>query len=98
MRKVEAKPGPDGTPEFHYSSSGVQDFDGPAWMAEMMPNLVREFALGADKRVRRILAQSGVTGVLDEIGHIHGDSAKSVYFHQLLLAGPLSPAELRTVL
>src|SRR5262249_15433166 len=71
----------------------VPDFDGPAWLASMAPRLIREFALDAPARVRRIRAKSGVDGVLKEIGLIQSDAAKTKYFSELLQSGALTPEE-----
>ncbi len=77
-----------------------QAFDATAgqWIATVIPNLVRETALDADKRVQRILASGGVPGVLAEIGKVQSDYARSVYIGALSKHPKLSAAEVTGVL
>jgi beta-lactamase regulating signal transducer with metallopeptidase domain len=81
--------------ERRYSVNGRQrplDEEGKAWLAEVLPQIIRDSAIGADARVQRILKQHGPTGVLDEIAKISSDHAKRIYFENLLASGPL-PAD-----
>ncbi|PYT06463.1 MAG: hypothetical protein DMF60_09330, partial [Acidobacteria bacterium] len=66
------------------------DNEARAWIAEVLPQIIRESAVGADARVKRILKQHGPNGVLDEIGKIASDHAKRIYFAELFSNGPLS--------
>jgi beta-lactamase regulating signal transducer with metallopeptidase domain len=78
-----------------YSVNGRErplDEEGKAWLAEVLPQVIRDSAIGADARVKRILKQHGPNGVLDEIAKISSDHAKRIYFENLLASGPL-PAD-----
>jgi len=68
------------------------DNEARAWIAEVLPQIIRESAVGADARVKRILKQHGPNGVLDEIGKIGSDHAKRIYFAELFSNEPL-PAD-----
>jgi len=74
------------------------DADAKAWLAKFVLDIVRQGGYDADKRVKTILAQRGVAGVLAEIDLIHGDYAKRVYYEQLLKQANLNAAALRDVL
>ncbi len=92
---------PDGTLQRHYFvDDHEQAFDATAsqWIATVIPNLVRETALDADKRVQRILASGDVSGVLAEIGKVQSDYARGVYIEVLSKLSKLSPAEVTSVL
>ena len=60
------------------------DANGKAWLAKFVLDAVRQGGFDAEKRVRTILAQRGVAGVLAEIDQVHGDYAKRIYYEQLL--------------
>lgn len=91
--KYEVTPG-----ERRYSVNGRQrplDEEGKAWLAEVLPQVIRDSAIGADARVRRILKQHGPGGVLDEIAKISSDHAKRIYFEYFLDSGSLPADVLR---
>ncbi len=56
---------------------------GKRWLASVLPNIVRDFAIGAPARVARILARSGPDGVFAEIAAMHGDFARRVSLTEL---------------
>jgi hypothetical protein len=74
------------------------DESGRSWLAKIVLDGVRQTGFDADKRVQRILRQSGVNGVLGEIALISGDYAKRIYFEALIRNGNLNSAALQTVL
>jgi methylphosphotriester-DNA--protein-cysteine methyltransferase len=74
------------------------DERGKAWLAKFVLDAVRQGGFDADKRVRKILAQKGVAGVLAEIDQISGDYAKRVYYEQLIKQANLEATALRDVL
>lgn len=76
-------------------SSHPIDNEAKAWLAEVLPQVIRDSAVGADARVKRILKQHGPAGILDEIARISSDHAKRVYFNELFANGPLQPDVLR---
>ena len=74
------------------------DDAGKAWLAKFVLDAVRQGGIDAEKRVKTILAQRDVAGVLAEIDQITGDWAKRKYFEQLLKQGNLDATALRDVL
>ena len=87
-RKYEVTP-----TERRYTVNGHSqplDGDGRKWLAETLPQVIRDSAIGADARVKRILKREGPAGVLDEISKISSDHAKRVYFGELFANGPLA--------
>lgn len=86
-RKLEVVPGTDGQPQRSYYVRGLAhafDQEGRAWLAEILPEVIRNSAIGAHARVERIFRQRGAAGVLDEISLIKSDGAKRIYFRELL--------------
>ena len=83
-----------------YVNGAAQPIDAKAkaWLAKFVLDIVRQGGYDADKRVKTILAQRGVAGVLAEIDQIQGDYAKRIYYEQLLKQANLDAAALRDVL
>ncbi|PYT32669.1 MAG: hypothetical protein DMG58_09755 [Acidobacteria bacterium] len=80
--------------ERRYSVNGQSrpiDDDARAWIGGILPQVIRDSAIGADARVKRILKQHGPNGVLEEISRISSDHAKRVYFANLFTNGALPP-------
>lgn len=97
-RRLEVSPGADGEVRRSFFAQGSPhplDNAARAWMAEVMPDLIRNTAIGARARVQRILRQRGPGGVLDEISLIRSDGAKRIYFSELLRSDNLGAAILR---
>ena len=94
--RVEVTAANDGSLSRTYRIDGkaVSDAEGRKWLATVLPEIVRELAIGADTRVARILAASGPTGVLDEIARIKSGWARHVYFVQLFDQASLDAAML----
>ena len=67
--------------------------EGKAWLAEILPEVVRTTTIGAESRVKRFYTKGGAAAVLSEIGNIKSDYVKSAYF-KLLLKNKLSTSEL----
>ena len=99
-RKFEATAGADGIKRV-YSVNGQtreMDSEGRAWLAKMLNDTVRQGGYDAPVRVRKLLQQSGPSGVLAEISQLQGDYVKRVYFDELLAQGRLDAESLRAVL
>ena len=97
-RRLEVVPGADAQPQRTFYSGGLRrafDREARAWLAEILPDLIRNTAIGARDRVRRIYGRSGAGGVLDEISLIKSEGAKRVYFRELLRIGRLDAPTLR---
>lgn len=59
------------------------DAEGRAWLARVLPHLMRETGLQARERAGRILARDGVDGLLDEMGRIGSDYSRGKYLAAL---------------
>ena len=68
------------------------DQDARRWIAEMILQTIRQTGYNASGRVQRILKQNGSTGVLSEISLISSDTAKRIYFEELIKQGHLDAA------
>jgi len=91
------RPGSNGL-ERLYSIDGTSkpiDADGRAWLAHILPDVIRESAIGAPERVKRILKAQGASGVLAEVAKIHSDHSRRVYLEDLLDSASLSGEDLR---
>ncbi|MGV3589569.1 MAG: hypothetical protein ACO1OF_21360 [Adhaeribacter sp.] len=58
--------------------------EGRQWLQEMLPHIIATTGLGAEDRVHRIYAKSGLQGVLNEIGKLESDHVQGLYFSCLL--------------
>jgi hypothetical protein len=65
------------------------DTDARRWISEMIVQTIRQTGYNATGRVERILKQSGPTSVLSEISLISSDTAKRIYFEELIKRGHL---------
>jgi len=77
-----------------------QPFDAAAhaWMSTLIPTVIRETAIDADGRVKRIRAKGGANAVLDEIARIDSGYARGVYIKALAASGKLSSDEMTRAL
>ena len=71
------------------------DENGRKWVAQLLLTAVRQGAIDTDKRVKTILRQRGINGLLDEIASISGDHAKRIYFTSLFKVEGLSRSDLQ---
>jgi hypothetical protein len=74
------------------------DANAKAWLAKFVLDAVRQGGFDAERRVKTILDQRSVSGVLAEIDQISGDYAKRLYYQQLLKQANLDANALRDVL
>jgi hypothetical protein len=65
------------------------DADAKAWLAKVIPSLMRETSVNVDARVGRILAAGGMTAVFDEIDKIQSGHARSKYIEAVMKKGPV---------
>ena len=99
--RLEAVPGPDGRPEIEWEVNREPaefDADGRKWLAEILPRIYRTTGIDAEGRVGRLLAVSGVAGVLREIDKIGSDHVQAIYFEQLLKQAESSEQDLERIL
>lgn len=74
------------------------DESAKSWLSRFVLEAVRQGGFDAEKRVQRLLAQRGVTGVLAEINLISSDYAQRRYYEVLIKQSNLDAASLRDVL
>jgi hypothetical protein len=87
VRQLEIVPAPGGGLRRKYSVGGQpreSDAEAGAWLGSVLPKVMRESTLGSAARVRRILGQRGVEGVLEEVASMKSDYVKRVYQQKLL--------------
>ena len=89
VRTLEVVPGYDGTLQKSYTVRGERrefDAEASAWLAKLLPEVIRHTVMGAEARVQRILRQGGAGKVVDEISLIEPNSAKLIYLRHLFKA------------
>ena len=74
-----------GTIERKYYVNGktLTGDEGRAWLRTFLPELLREMAINADRRVARTLAKGGPSSVLELVSSVKGEYAKGVYMREL---------------
>ena len=91
----------DGAIERRYFVDGREqaiDEQGRAWVAGLVPTIVRETAINAGPRVRRMHAAGGADAVLDEIGRIRSGYSRSAHLQELYPLAKLTPAQATRVI
>ena len=78
-------------------SSPIND-EARSWLKKVLKDTIVQGGYDAKPRVRRILAQSGPSGVLSEISTLKSDYVKRIYFDELLAQGNLDANTSRQVL
>ncbi|AUC15149.1 hypothetical protein BTO06_08360 [Tenacibaculum sp. SZ-18] len=58
--------------------------EGKAWLAEILPEIIRNTTIGAESRVKRFYKKGGVNAVLSEIRELESDYVTSAYFSYLM--------------
>ena len=95
-RELTVTPGDGDEPRYAYSVDGERasfDDEGRAWLAELLPTVLRESGLNAKQRVSRIRREGGVAAVLADISRTQSTSAKRAAYDALLQEGTLSSDE-----
>ena len=72
--------------------------DGQKWLADILPEIIRETGLGAAQRAARIYRKSGTEGVLNEIDLINSDYVKAKYFSALMDMPGIPQADMPKIL
>jgi hypothetical protein len=99
-RKLEITSGADGKLQRSYSVNGAPhelDAEGKQWVGAILLNAVRQSGYDAERRVARLFERNGAAAVLEEVGLIKGDYAKSVYLRELLKDRQVDAAAARRV-
>ena len=71
--------------------------EGKAWLAEILPEILKTTTIAAESRVERFYKRGGADAVLDVIDDMKSDFVKSTYF-RLLLGHDLTNNELVSVI
>jgi beta-lactamase regulating signal transducer with metallopeptidase domain len=74
------------------------DDEARAWVRASVPEILRESAVDAPERVRRLLKQGGAKAVLAEIARIRGSGARRRYIEELVPIGNLNTDQFQTLL
>lgn len=100
-RRLEARPGAGGRPEYTWSVDGRNrpfDQEAERWMESALLDLFRTSGYMARERAAWILSQEGPEGVLGEVERMTADHAQARYLAVLLEGGGLSSAQVRRVI
>jgi hypothetical protein len=98
LRRLKVLSASDGTLTRSYHVDGLQapwGSEGEEWLAGLLPEIIRESAIGVEARARRILEQKGAEGLLQEIALIRSSGSKRRYFRELFKQADLKPDLLR---
>lgn len=98
-RRMVIEPnGSGGVEKTYYEGSRKVSFipDGKAWLAEVLPEIVRSTVLGAESRVNRFYRNGGTPAVLAEVRQLDSDYVATKYI-ELLMEKGLSVAELTQI-
>ncbi|MEX2234192.1 MAG: hypothetical protein WD824_18655 [Cyclobacteriaceae bacterium] len=70
----------------YYEGRSKMDWEpnGKAWLAEILPEVVRTSTIGAESRVKRFFNKGGTSAVLSEIGNLENDHVRSHYGNLLM--------------
>ncbi|HUD43409.1 MAG TPA: M56 family metallopeptidase [Dokdonella sp.] len=87
--------------ERRYRVDGTEqplDADGRAWVAAVLPRVLRESGAQAEARGGRLLARGGADALLAEIDLIQSDHARAAYLRVLFAGATLAPEQQRRAL
>ena len=81
-----------------YRENGIErpfDDAGRAWLATLLPKIIRENGINAEQRALRILSKEGPEALMREIDRISSDHSRSLYLRAAIDAGKLDAEALR---
>jgi hypothetical protein len=99
-REVTITPGSGGALEYEYADEGrTAAFDAEAreWLANLLPEVIRETGINAKERVARFRKLGGVPAVLSEVARTHSTGAKRAQYEALIDQGGLSTDESESI-
>lgn len=85
-RKIEIEGKSNGTVERKYFEGKTEkpyDTDGKAFLADVLPTVLRATGIDAKERTARIFTLTGIEGFINEIKKIESNSVKRIYFENL---------------
>jgi hypothetical protein len=71
------------TRTYAVNGKALSEAEGRAWLKSFLPDIVRELAINADRRVARILAKGGPAAVLADVSLTKSSHAKGAYLREL---------------
>ncbi len=83
----------------YYEGWSQKDYEpnGRAWLAEVLPQIVRSSTLGAEDRANRIYSNGGMTAFANEISRLEGDYVKTAYI-KIVLCKDLNDQEVNQLM
>jgi beta-lactamase regulating signal transducer with metallopeptidase domain len=97
-RRIEIRNGTSGTPQVHYFLHGRErplDETGRAWLASILPRVIRESGINAEERAKRILDRDGPAALLQEADRIANDHSRRRYLLTGIQSGRFGVGELQ---
>jgi hypothetical protein len=97
-RKVEIRSDAYGRPQTRYFLHGNErplDEPGRAWLAGILPRLIRDSGIRAEERAIRILERNGPAALFQEIDRISADHSKRRYLEAAFGSGRLQTDDMR---
>lgn len=86
----------------YYEGRNEADFNpgGKKWLADILPQVVRETGIGAESRISRIYNDKGVNGLINEVDEINSvsSSVRNLYFVIMIDQIRFSNDELRSII
>ncbi len=95
-RKLNIYPNSSGTLVYEYKEgSSIINFEpnGRKWMEEILPEIIRNTGIDIEGRVKRIYANNGINGILNEIKSIESDFISAKYYKVLITQEQLTESE-----
>lgn len=95
-RKIRMEGLSSGLKKEYYVGNKQVDWkpEGEKWLAEILPEAIRETGFGAKSRVDRFFRNGGIAAVVEELEIINSDYVKSIYANVLLDKSGLSSSEI----
>jgi beta-lactamase regulating signal transducer with metallopeptidase domain len=96
-RRVEIRNNRSGAPEMRYFVHGFErplDEPGRAWLATMIPRIIRDSGINAEERAKRILDRDGSAGLLKEVEFIANDHSRRRYLLTGMQSGMFGTQEM----
>lgn len=90
----------NGSLHYEYTEDGRRksfEPEGKAWLADILPDLLRNTTIGAESRVDRLYSQGGVQSVISELPQLKSDHVKARYA-EILFTKNIKPAEIPQII
>jgi hypothetical protein len=97
-RRVVIQNGGSADIQLRYFVHGTErplDASGRAWLASILPRMIRDSGINAEERASRILQQKGPVALFQEIDRISGDHSRRRYLLTAVNSGTLQTDDIR---